>query len=217
MRTTWIGLVMFAAACAAESPPPTLDAADDTLAVEMNTPAALEVLDNDVGVDAARTVALVAAPMHGTAMLGDDGVLSYVPASDYLGDDGVDYTITNSDGSVATAHVAIAVGCATCAIGATITLAWDPNAPGDNVTGYRTYMGPSEDTSQLVMIDDIPNTQAGFDPQMPSVTYDAWTDLHLRLGDNVCFALTAYNTAGESGFSNVACTIVMKKAMRLGL
>jgi hypothetical protein len=217
MRSSLISLVLFGAACATHQPAATeLATTGDELAVEMNTPAELDVLDNDLGVETGRVVELVGATAHGTATL-DDGVLHYVPAADYLGDDGADYRITNPDGKVATGHVAIGVGCTTCAIGATVTLAWNPNAPNENVTGYRTYMGTTEDTAAMVMIDDIAIDQAGFDATMPTIVYDAWTELHLHVGDHICFALTAYNTAGESGFSNAACTIVMKKAMKLGL
>lgn len=203
-------------ACATKAPEP-LAATDDALAVEMNTPATLALLDNDRGVEMPPVVALATAASHGMASVDADGVLTYMPAADYLGDDAVDYTVTNPDGKTATAHVAIHVACASCALGVPITLAWNANAPGDMVQGYRVFMGGSEDTSAMMKIDDIAIDKPGFDPMMPAVTYDAWTDLHLRIGDHVCFALTAYNGAGESGFSIPACADVSHEKMKLGL
>jgi hypothetical protein len=197
--------------------PDPLRASDDALAVEMNTAADVRVLDNDTGLDVMPVLELAAPAAHGTATLGDDGVLHYMPAADYLGDDAVDYTIANGDGETATAHVAISIGCASCAIGGTVTLAWDPSPAGEVISGFRTYMGTSDDAAQMKQIDDIAVDKPGFDPAMPKVTYDAWNDLHLHVGDMVCFALTAYNTAGESGFSVPACTTVKKTAMLIGV
>jgi hypothetical protein len=175
------------------------------------------VLDNDDGVDPAATVELATDPMYGMANIDLLGVLRYEPAMDFLGDDTLLYRITNPDGTTALGTVAVTVGCATCAIGGSVTLTWDPNAPSDNVMGYRLYSGITEDTSMLTLTDDIMVTRPGFDPAAPMVHYDAWSELHLRIGTNVCFALTAYNSAGESGFSNVACKVVTADAMRFGL
>ena len=207
-------IIVFGASCAS---PPDLAANADELAVEMNTAVELAVLENDVGVDAAPKLEIVTAPAAGEATLDERGVLHYVPVADYLGDDTLEYRVTNADGATAIAGVAIKVGCATCAIGGTITLAWDASPISDNVTGYRVYSGATMDPSTFTLIDDVLMTRPGFDPAAPSVTYDSWQTLHLRIGELVCFALTAYNTAGESGFSNVACKTVTPGAMNFGL
>ncbi len=205
-------------ACADRTPEPIALAAEaDQLAVEMDQPAELAVADNDLGVDEARTLSLVAQPMHGTASIDETGVLHYQPATDYLGADLVRYQIENPDGSTAEADVAIEVGCATCAIGTAIKLAWDPNAPGDNVLGYRLFLGATEDATTMMMVDEITVDQVGFDPAMPAISYDAWADFRLRLGETACFRMTAYNSAGESGFSNAACKVVTTASMRFGL
>src|SRR5271170_7307292 len=91
MRTSSIFLVAFTfvGACATHAAQPAiipLDAADDDLAVEMNMPASVGVLDNDTGVDDGRVLTLVSSPAHGMATLADDGTLSYTPATGYLGD-----------------------------------------------------------------------------------------------------------------------------------
>jgi len=197
--------------------PIALAAIDDVLAVEMDQRAELAIADNDVGVDDARTLAIVEPPAHGTATLDEHGVLHYQPAGEFLGDDHVRYEITNPDGSTASATVLIDVGCATCAIGTSIRLAWDPNAPADNVLGYRLYLGATEDATGMMMVDEITVDQPGFDAMQPSIGYDAWADFRLRLGDNACFRMTAFNAGGESGFSNAACKLVAGASMRFGL
>jgi hypothetical protein len=106
--------------------------------------------------------------------------------------------------------------CETCAEGVPITLAWDANAPEDMVVGYRVYLGPSEDATTMVMVDDVAVTTLE-DAANPTVTYDAWLDFMLSYGDQACFRLTAYNTAGESGFSNAACKTVAGDSMDFGL
>src|SRR5262249_46364851 len=143
--TMRIACVVFLAACTTHDKPPALAAVADDLAVEMNTPAELGVLDNDVGVVDNRTLDITTAPAHGTPTLDAAGTLHFEPAADYLGDDTLEYQITNPDGAIAIGAVAIKVGCRTCAIGGTLTLTWDPNAPGDNVIGYRIYSGDTMD------------------------------------------------------------------------
>jgi len=196
---------------------PTLNAVGDSLAVEMNTPAQLDVLSNDLGIQGAVTVSVTNPPGHGSAVLGDDGNLVFTPAMDFLGADTLDYTVTDDHGKSSTANVAITVGCATCATAVPITLTWGANAPSEMVMGYRVYFGHANDATMLTMADDIAVTATGFDPTMPKVVYDAWDKFQLRIGDMACFALTAYNTAGESGFSNIACITVERHAMQIGL
>ncbi len=225
MRTSMlcVATMLLTVACASKTKPgggsggvTALDAVDDQLAVEMNTPAQLDVLDNDDGVDDGATLAIT-TPAYGTASIDSSGTLTYTPGTDYLGADSLHYTVSNPDGTTSTAAVAVTVGCATCAIGVTITLTWNPNAPADMIEGYRLYMGSTDDTSTFTQIDDISVDRAGFDPAMPSSAYDGWTDLHLRIGDQACFALTAYNANGESGYSNVFCATVTHSPMHLGV
>ena len=87
-----------------------------------------------------------------------------------------------------------------------IHVAWQPH-PDPTVTGYVIYYGPSIPAATTVA-SDRPITSPGFDPQAPSVTYDPVTNLGLRPGDTVCFRLKAYNSDGESDFSQGTCTTV---------
>jgi hypothetical protein len=66
---------------------------------------------------------------------------------------------------------------------------WIPNNPTDNVLGYRLYFGGTEDPMTMVMADDIVVTQQGFDPAMPTMSYDGWADFKLRIGETVCFRM----------------------------
>ena len=194
-----------------------LAAADDQLAVEMDSAAQLSVLANDTGIADGRTLTITEMPVHGGALLTDDGVFSYHTSGDYIGSDAATYEITNPDGTTSSATIAIDVSCATCAIGTPITLTWDPD-PDASITGFRLYMGATDDFTMMTLAENIVNTQAGFDPTAPLVKYDAWTDLHLRLGDNVCFRLTAYDATDslESTPSDAACAEVNGQPMNFG-
>ncbi len=83
-------------------------------------------------------------------------------------------------------------------------VAWNPH-PDQTVTGYLVYYGPTLDTTTMV-ISDLPVSSRNLDPQNPSVEYDAWGDLRLRTGDNVCVRLKAYNPDGQSSLSPGTCT-----------
>ncbi len=89
---------------------------------------------------------------------------------------------------------------------AQLLLSWLPH-PDKTIMGYLVYYGPTESTVTTVA-SDIPVTANNFDPQAPSVQYNAGLDLGLNKGDNVCFRLTAYNAAGQSGMSGSACSTI---------
>ena len=88
---------------------------------------------------------------------------------------------------------------------ATLTLSWQPNA--DNVQGYVVYYGP---TSGAVNTEasTIPITAPGVDPLAPSVQFNSWSDLGLLPGNNVCFAVRAYNADGLSNSSTPVCGLI---------
>lgn len=73
------------------------------------------------------------------------------------------------------------------AYGASVTLAWDPNSPAENVVGYRLYYG-TESRNYAFMID---------------ITADTTQKVgNIEKGQNYYFAVTAFNEAGqESDFS----------------
>jgi Bacterial Ig domain/Domain of unknown function DUF11 len=93
-----------------DAPPPDLTpvAVDDSASLDEDGSVLIAVRDNDSGGDGALSVAQVAAPQHGTAVI-EDGQVRYTPAADFFGDDSFTYTIADADGDEATAQVTIAV------------------------------------------------------------------------------------------------------------
>ena len=77
-----------------------------------------------------------------------------------------------------------------------IALSWQPT-PGD-IVGYIVHTGPSPETATSV-ITVTPNT---------TVQYDAVADLGLDSGEQSCFRIKAYNSDGQSGFSEAVCYTV---------
>ena len=89
--------------------------------------------------------------------------------------------------------------------GVTLTVSWDPSS--DTVNGYAVYVGATLSTAtQLVA--EIPVTKAGFNPTVPSASYDSVVDLKKTTGEQVCFRVKAYNITGYSNYSNAACTTI---------
>ena len=89
----------------------------------------------------------------------------------------------------------------------TLALTWDPNPSADTVLGYIVYSGPTV-TSTPLQLSDLPVGSGPFDPDAPSIQYNAGSNLGLSVGDPVCFRLKAYNSAGLSNYSVAACTTI---------
>ncbi|OYV76060.1 MAG: hypothetical protein B7Z66_10205 [Chromatiales bacterium 21-64-14] len=177
-------------------------AANDTTTTGLNTPITINVLANDSGLqDVPITLSLMGSPSHGSATINADQSITYTPATDFAGQDLFTYKVTDANGDMATATVTVTVNCTTCAT-ATLTLAWDPSAQA--VQGYRVYYG-STATTATQRVTDLTTGSTGFNASAPSVKFNAWNDLRLRTGDQVCFRVTAYNNTGESGYSAPVC------------
>lgn len=87
-----------------------------------------------------------------------------------------------------------------------LTLRWDQNFAA-GLAGYRVYLGPTRSTATR-LIRDLPLNLDGFDPSQPAARFDAWNDLGLGCGSSACFAVSAYNQAGESGPSRGVCAAI---------
>jgi hypothetical protein len=119
---------------------------------------------------------------------------------------------------LAAAGILLVDGCGTSLVGpltagassslatGNIYVAWQPH-PDPTVTGYVIYYGPSV-TEATTIASNQPVNSPNFDPQAPSVSYDAAANLGLHTGDTVCFRLRAYNPDGESDFTAGTCTTV---------
>lgn len=81
-------------------------AGDDAAITKGAQPVTIDVLANDVPRGAfldLGSVAIVAAPQHGTAEVLASGSIVYTPNADYLGDDSFTYTVEDLDGRVSNA------------------------------------------------------------------------------------------------------------------
>jgi len=85
---------------------------------------------------------------------------------------------------------------------ASITVSWNPNA--DAVDGYILYFGENAATVNTEAT-VVTNSDAGFNPAVPSIRYDTWYDLGLAPGDGICFKVRAYNANGVSNLTSAVC------------
>jgi hypothetical protein len=88
-----------------------LSAVDDTLAATEDTPATISPLANDKGVagHVAQPIAITGRPKHGTATVGPNNVVTYVPNANFYGADDFNYRVTSVDGDSSTGKVDITV------------------------------------------------------------------------------------------------------------
>lgn len=77
---------------------------------------------------------------------------------------------------------------------ASVRLTWDPNPPEDQVTGYKVYW-----STVSGIYDGVPDTIGN---------RTAHTLSELAPGRTYYFVVTAYNSAGESGYSNEQTVVI---------
>jgi hypothetical protein len=142
------------------------------------------------------SINILSRPANGKAAVDGENAIVYTPNPDYAGADAIHYEIVYADGSRELTSVPVHVECAECASGVKLALSWDVNPSSEYVKGYRVYRGADAGTANQ-LVSDLSGTSA---------QYDAWNELGLKSGEQVCFRLKAYNSVGESGFSEAACT-----------
>jgi Big-like domain-containing protein len=175
----------------------------DSISMEVNTSANINVLANDSGLaDTPVTVSVVTAPNSGLAVRNADNTITYTPNSGFSGQDSFNYKVTDQDGDTGLTTVSIQVNCTSCTANKLITLSWKHSDP-NSVDGYKIYAGPTAQNS--IEVADI-STMDLADPQTPLVDFLSYTDLGLNSGDTVCFRAQAYNAFGSSSFSTTVCT-----------
>ena len=135
-------------------------AASDSYTVAEDTP--LEVAlpgvlgnDTDVDGDALSVVSFVTAPAHGTLVLGSNGAISYMPATNYNGPDSFTYKITDGalESNVATVSITVtAVNDAPVAINNTWSTVEEVaiNFPAPGILGNDTDVDGDSLTAILV-------------------------------------------------------------------
>ncbi len=85
-------------------------AQDDTAETYENTPVDIPVLDNDSDPDKDElTITEVGEPANGTAVVNEDGTVTYTPDTGFSGEDSFTYTISDGNGGTDTATVTVTV------------------------------------------------------------------------------------------------------------
>ena len=88
---------------------PVVDIANDLASTNVNTPVAIEALNND-SFESAVDITNLGDPNNGTVMLDADDQLIYTPATGFRGTDSFTYTVTTTPGNTETATVTVEVG-----------------------------------------------------------------------------------------------------------
>ncbi|MBD0779767.1 gliding motility-associated C-terminal domain-containing protein [Maribacter sp. ANRC-HE7] len=96
---------------------PMLDAVDDVVSTDTNTPLVIDILDNDLGIPEDGTLTVV-EPGNGTVVINDGGTpddprddtITYTPNTDFNGTDTFEYTVCDAMDNCDTATVTIVVG-----------------------------------------------------------------------------------------------------------
>ncbi|KAB7627888.1 Ig-like domain-containing protein [Alkalilimnicola sp. S0819] len=161
----------------------------------------IAVLDNDKDLnDTPLTVRLSQQPSHGSAVVDSSNRILYTPDTGFSGTDDFMYSVTDADGDRADANVRVTVECSRCADGVQVRLNWAPS--GGPVEGYRIYTGPDSDRIST-LLKDLP--LESLDAGKPAASFDAAAGLGLRLGEQACFTVRAYNPQGESEPTTPRC------------
>ncbi len=182
---------------------------DSGYSTEQSSPISIPVLDNDRGLDDGPIqVTVIQPPPNGATEVLSNNSIRYTPNNDYSGSDSFVYKITDADGDIATATVTLEVTvCSSCAADVILNLSWDANPAEEDVTGYNVFYGESDNTANS-LYKTFTGNSAGFDLNAPSIDTNANADLSLQAGDDVCFRISAYNSAGESSKSAAVCETI---------
>lgn len=124
-------------------------AVDDTASTSTETPVTIPVLSNDSDPDGdALNVTAVSAPANGTTVISGDTII-YTPAANFSGEETFTYTISDPEGSTASATVTVTVQASTIEPTVTsllksrITFSWD-YAESTNISGFNIYQNNSK-------------------------------------------------------------------------
>jgi LPXTG-motif cell wall-anchored protein len=114
-------------------------AVDDTIATAAGASVSGSLATNDVGAAGASWSGPTAGPSHGNVTITAAGTFTYTPTAGYSGPDSFTYTVTNPDGTTATASMTIAVG--PIAINDTVNVAFDQPFSGSVATNDSYVAG----------------------------------------------------------------------------
>ncbi len=157
-------------------------------------------LNNDSGLNNTPvTLSVINGPSRGQVQVLANNTLMYSTNSALAGTDSLTYRVIDADGDMATATVSIKIGCSTCTSASNKSLSVSWNAGAGGAMGYYVYYGATASTA-INFASTVPGA---------STTYTTSSkDLNLQTGEQVCFRVRAYNTAGVSAFSSAVCSII---------
>ena len=89
------------------NPAPT--AVNDIVTIAEDTPVTIAVLANDVDPDGDPLTIIAATALRGTVTINPDGTLTYTPGADVNGSDTISYTVSDGQGGISTANVAVTI------------------------------------------------------------------------------------------------------------
>jgi hypothetical protein len=196
---------------------------DSWTTVEGST-AVFDVLTNDYGLNES-TRLIIATPARHGAVVVFGGRIYYEPVKGYVGSDYFTYYFENtlSDGTKLMSNVAVAnidvAGCEVFCAGQTtrLILSWSAVIGVDKRGGYEIYLSRKQDDEYALVYDleerKFPayrqrlRRQYGiqFDSGIRGVMLEVGKDLNVSPGDQVCFRLRAYSSAGRSNLSEAVC------------
>ena len=158
-------------------------AKSDQVIVIMDIAKEFDLLANDSGLGDGVTIELISNVSNGKLVSQSDGKFVYTPNPSFIGEDYFTYQLTDGNGDISIASVAIDVGCIeTCK---RFFLSWDRSVSPD-VIAYRIYMGING--GAMISIADVGNVY--------SYEYFA------KISGKYKFAISAINSNGvESDLS----------------
>lgn len=138
---------------------------DDTASTSKGTPILIDVLHNDVDVDGGPLAILsVGIPQHGSVVMSGDS-LTYTPNPDFVGTDTFEYTVSDPNGSVASALVTVSV---TSSDSAGFALRFDGNNDWVRLGTAATMMAPGWQSTKTISLWVKPTGSASCEYQVPS-------------------------------------------------
>ncbi len=166
ISTRWFPTAIAAAALAAltgcggsDAPDAQATATDDSATVAWNTATALAVTSNDTVANGTASIAVSAAPAHGTAVV-SGGSIVYTPTAGYFGADTLQYTLSVGD-KTSVANVQLAVA-AHMTISGTVRDAAMPGAQVVLTVGGSALPAVTADADGNYSVDVVTTTPAAF-------------------------------------------------------
>ncbi|MFO8088376.1 MAG: Ig-like domain-containing protein, partial [Desulfatiglandaceae bacterium] len=190
---------------------PVDDIADDTVTTDEDTPATIDVLDNDTfqgeyGTD--YEVTGVTDPANGTVTINADGTVTYTPDPDFNGTDSFDYTVTvyNADGTTTTETATVTVNVTPEADIAADEVTTDEDTPATiDVLDNDTFQGDYGTDYEVTGVSDPANGTVEINDD-GTVTYTPNPDFNGT--DTFDYTVTVYNADGTTTTTETATVSV---------